>query len=123
MQAELAEIPIVACLRPPDFTFSRRRLYSSTAHFSLLTSHFSLLPPLAPMADSENPPRSNPLPHPTIMAMRKALAAQPPPSLERVLSQAAASRKFIDEWRAKGLPDLPLPPHLAKLDRGLQIVD
>jgi hypothetical protein len=106
-------------LPPAALLFQRSPL---TSHFSLLTSS-AIPPPLAPMADSENPPRSNPLPHPTIMAMRKALAAQPPPSLERVLSQAAASRKFIDEWRAKGLPDLPLPPHLAKLDRGLQIVD
>jgi hypothetical protein len=70
------------------------------------------------MANSETSSRAISLPHPTIIAMRKALAAQPPPSLERVLSQAAASRKFIDEWRAKGLPDLPLPPHLAERDNG-----
>jgi hypothetical protein len=52
------------------------------------------------------------LPHPADVAARKELAKMPPAPLERVLQQAAASRKFIDEWRAKGLPDLPLPPHL-----------
>jgi hypothetical protein len=51
-------------------------------------------------------------PDPRDVAARKALAARPPAPLERVLEQAAASRKFIAEWRAKGLPDLPLPPHL-----------
>jgi hypothetical protein len=54
------------------------------------------------------------LPLPADLAARKALAQRPPAPLERVLEQAAASRKFIAEWRAKGLPDLPLPPHLAK---------
>jgi len=54
------------------------------------------------------------LPDPRDVAARTALAAKPPAPLERVLEQAAASRKFIAEWRAKGLPDLPLPPHLAK---------
>jgi len=48
---------------------------------------------------------------PRDVAARKALAARPPAPLERVLDQAAASRKFIAEWRTKGLPDLPLPPH------------
>jgi hypothetical protein len=38
---------------------------------------------------------------------RRALAERPPAPLEKVLEQAAASRKFIAEWRAKGLPDLP----------------
>jgi|LakMenEpi03Aug12_release.lakeMendotaPanAssembly.Ray.scaffolds.fasta_scaffold1199778_1 hypothetical protein len=52
-----------------------------------------------------------------IVATRKALAARPPAPLERVLEQAAASRKFIAEWRAKGLPDLPLPPHLTSATR------
>ena len=46
-------------------------------------------------------------PDPRVVAARKALAAKPPAPLERVLEQAAASRKFIAEWRAKGLPDLP----------------
>jgi hypothetical protein len=50
-------------------------------------------------------------PDPRIVATRKTLAARPPAPLERVLEQAAASRKFIADWRAKGLPDLPLPPH------------
>jgi hypothetical protein len=49
------------------------------------------------------------LPHPADLAAQKALAQRPPAPLERVLEQAAASRKFISEWRAKGLPDLPLP--------------
>jgi len=48
------------------------------------------------------------LPDPRDVAARKALAARPPAPLERVLEQAAASRKFIAEWRAKGLPDLPV---------------
>jgi hypothetical protein len=56
-------------------------------------------------------------PDPRIIAARKALAARPPAPLERVLEQAAASRKFIAEWRAKGLPDLPLPPHLSSASR------
>jgi hypothetical protein len=47
------------------------------------------------------------LPDPRDVAARKALAAMPPAPLERVLQQAEASRKFIAEWRAKGLPDLP----------------
>jgi hypothetical protein len=46
-------------------------------------------------------------PDPRVVAARKALAARPPAPLERVLEQAAASRKFIAEWRSKGLPDLP----------------
>jgi hypothetical protein len=46
-------------------------------------------------------------PDPRDVAARKALAAMPPAPLERVLAQAEASRKFIAEWRAKGLPDLP----------------
>jgi len=53
-------------------------------------------------------------PDPRDVAARKALAARPPAPLDRVLIQAAASRLFIDEWRAKGLPDLPLPPHLSQ---------
>jgi len=47
------------------------------------------------------------LPDPRDVAARKALAAMPPAPLERVLAQAEASRKFIAEWRAKGLLDLP----------------
>ena len=47
------------------------------------------------------------LPDPRDVAARKALAAMPPAPLERVLQQAEAFRKFIAEWRAKGLPDLP----------------
>lgn len=35
------------------------------------------------------------VPHPSIVAIRKALAARPPAPLERVLAQAAASRRFI----------------------------
>lgn len=54
------------------------------------------------------------LPSPADLAARKALAQRPPAPLERVLEQAASSRKFIAEWHAKGLPDLPLPPRLAK---------
>jgi len=52
-------------------------------------------------------------PDPRMVAARKAPAARPPAPLERVLEQAAASRKFIAEWRAKGLPDLPIrnAPH------------
>jgi hypothetical protein len=42
-----------------------------------------------------------------LVAARKALAAWSPAPLERVLEQAAASRKFIAEWRSKGLPGLP----------------
>ncbi len=56
------------------------------------------------------------LPDSRDVAARKAIAASPPAPLERVLEQASASRKFIAEWRAKGLPNLPLPPHLAKRD-------
>jgi|GEM_PF-2707038 len=47
------------------------------------------------------------LPDKRDVAARAALAAMPPAPLERVLEQATASRKFISEWRAKGLPDLP----------------
>lgn len=43
------------------------------------------------------------------MAAREALATQAPAPLDRVLRQAAASRKFIAELRAKGMPDLPRP--------------
>ena len=70
------------------------------------------------MANSEHSSRTIPLPHPDIIAARKALMAQPPAPLERLLEQAAAAQKFIGEWRAKGLPDLPLPPHLAARDNG-----
>jgi len=48
-------------------------------------------------------------PDPRMVAARKAkaLAARPPAPLERVLEQAAASRKFIAEWRTKGLGSNP----------------
>jgi hypothetical protein len=49
------------------------------------------------MHDLEKPSRSIPLPHPDVVAARKALAAMPPAPLERILEQAAASRKFIAE--------------------------
>ena len=38
--------------------------------------------------------KSNLQPHPKDVATRKALAKQPKPSLEQVLAQAEASRKF-----------------------------
>lgn len=60
------------------------------------------------MPDLEMRPIAVRLPHPADLAARKALAAMPPAPIERVLQQAAASRKFIAEWRAKGLPDLPI---------------
>lgn len=47
------------------------------------------------------------LPDPRDVAARKALATMPQAPLERVLEQAAASRKFISEWREKELPALP----------------
>lgn len=53
------------------------------------------------------------LPDPRDFAAREALAARPPAPVERVQRQAEASRAFIAEWRAKGLPDQPLPPHLS----------
>jgi hypothetical protein len=49
-------------------------------------------------------PRS---PDPRDVAARKALAARPSAPLERILAQAASSRKFIAEWRAKGRSALP----------------
>ena len=49
-------------------------------------------------------------PDPRDVSARMALAARPPAPLERVLEQAAAARKFIAEWRAKGFPDLPDTP-------------
>jgi hypothetical protein len=61
------------------------------------------------MPDQEMRPIAVRRPHPADLAARKALAAMPPAPIERVLMQAAASRNFIDEWRAKGLPDLPPP--------------
>ncbi len=47
------------------------------------------------------------IPDPRVATARMALAARPPAPLERVIEQIVASRKFIAEWRAKGLPDLP----------------
>ena len=53
------------------------------------------------MVDPENPSRTIPLPHPADIAARKALAAMPPASLERVLQQATASRRWTaDQLRA-----------------------
>ena len=46
------------------------------------------------MADPENHSRAIPLPHPDDIAARKALAAQAPAPLERILKQAAASRRW-----------------------------
>jgi len=69
----------------------------------------------SPLASATNPCMSYPehteqhairLPHPADVAARKALEQRPPAPLERVLEQAAVSRKCIAEWRAKGLPDL-----------------
>jgi hypothetical protein len=65
------------------------------------------------MSQPEQPkPRTILLPYPADLAARKALAQRPPAPLERVLEQAASSRKFIADWRAKGMPDLPPPHHL-----------
>ncbi|MFU8892699.1 MAG: hypothetical protein ACNA8L_03635 [Luteolibacter sp.] len=56
------------------------------------------------------------LPHPADLAARNALDQRPPAPLERVLEQAAASRKFIAVWRAKGLPDLPARNFCSSID-------
>lgn len=57
--------------------------------------------------DQSAQPRPFALPHPADLAARKALAARPPAPIERVLTQAEASRRFIAEWRAHGRPDRP----------------
>ena len=104
---------------------SRRAINTPATSASISCRHEmdpSQIPHLAPpwssatnrsMSQPEQPkPRTILLPHPDDVAARKALAAMPPAPLERVLRQATASRKFIADWRAKGLPDLPLPHHL-----------
>jgi hypothetical protein len=58
------------------------------------------------MPEQEKPSRKVTLPHPDDLAARKALAQMQPAPIERVLMQAAASRKFIAEQRAAGVPDL-----------------
>jgi hypothetical protein len=62
------------------------------------------------MPDQKKPSRKVTLPHPDDLAARRALALMQPAPIGRILIQAAASRKFITELRAKGLPDLPPPP-------------
>jgi hypothetical protein len=58
------------------------------------------------MPEQETPSRKVTLPHPDDLAARRALALKQPAPIERVLIQAAASRKFIAEQRAAGIPDL-----------------
>jgi hypothetical protein len=58
------------------------------------------------MPDQKKPSRKVALPNPDDLAARRALALKQPAPIQRVLIQAAASRKFIAEQRATGLPDL-----------------
>ncbi len=63
------------------------------------------------MHDPEKPSRSIPLPHPDDVAARKALATMPPAPLERVLQQAAASRRWTADQLRKSRAKHPLKTH------------
>lgn len=63
------------------------------------------------MHDLEKPSRSIPLPQPDDVAARKALAAMPPAPLERILQQAAASRRWNAEQLRESRDKHPLKTH------------
>jgi hypothetical protein len=60
------------------------------------------------MPEQETPSRKVTLPHPDDLAARKALALMQPAPIERVLIQAAASRKFIAERLARDSAEHPV---------------
>jgi hypothetical protein len=107
LYATSSPYPIALSTHPTILVASRKW---SGAHSQLGSGWPAVTIP--PMHGQKIYPSAVQLPHPADVAARKELAKMPPAPLERVLQQAAASRKFIVEWRAKGLPDLPPPPHL-----------